>query len=331
MEFGEILTKAWKIIWKFKILWVFGILSSCGQGGGGGGGGGNSGVQFSGNKVDLPSGMSQFFYDLETFFNHIQGWQIAALIIGFFFFILILSAVFSAISTVGRIGLIQGTVKADAGADRLTFQELFNSGKPFFLRIFGLNLLIGLAIFIFAILMILPIVGVAIFTLGIGLVCLIPIICLLVPVSWLASVVIEQANIAIVVEDLNIIDGLQRGWEVFRDNIGNMILMALILVIGGGIVGIILAFPMFLVMVPILIGLIGGSTTGNDFLFGGGIAVAVICFIAYLPVIIVLGGILQAYLKSAWTLTYLRLTGSPTPEAELADELLEDNLGKEIS
>ena len=35
MEFGEILTKAWKIIWKFKILWVFGILSSCGHGGGG--------------------------------------------------------------------------------------------------------------------------------------------------------------------------------------------------------------------------------------------------------------------------------------------------------
>ena len=32
MDFGEILSKAWKIIWKFKILWIFGILTSCGQG-----------------------------------------------------------------------------------------------------------------------------------------------------------------------------------------------------------------------------------------------------------------------------------------------------------
>jgi hypothetical protein len=29
-NFGEVLTRAWQIIWKHKVLWVFGILASCG-------------------------------------------------------------------------------------------------------------------------------------------------------------------------------------------------------------------------------------------------------------------------------------------------------------
>jgi len=44
-NFGEVLTRAWQITWKYKVLWIFGILAGCtnGGGGGGGGGGGNSG------------------------------------------------------------------------------------------------------------------------------------------------------------------------------------------------------------------------------------------------------------------------------------------------
>ena len=60
-NFGEVLTRAWQIIWKHKVLWIFGILASCARGGGGGssGGGGNSGYQtgsgdnpFSGDKIE---------------------------------------------------------------------------------------------------------------------------------------------------------------------------------------------------------------------------------------------------------------------------------------
>ncbi len=35
MDYGEVLSKAWKIAWKFKVLWIFGILASCGQSRGG--------------------------------------------------------------------------------------------------------------------------------------------------------------------------------------------------------------------------------------------------------------------------------------------------------
>jgi hypothetical protein len=44
---------------------------------------------------------------------------------------------------------------------------------------------------------------------------------------------------------------------------------------------------------------------------GGGLLTAALCFLAYLPVLLVLSGILRAYIESAWTLTYMRLTNKP--------------------
>ncbi len=334
MNFGEILTKAWNIIWKFKILWVFGILVSCGQGGGSGNGGGNASVQFSGSDRNIPYGLRRYFYGLENFFENIHGWQIAAIVIGFIFFMLILVLLFSAISTVGRIGLIQGTIQAESGVDRMTFSELFNTGKPYFWRVFGFNFLAGIAIFIIVLLLLIPLIAMTALTFGIMLVCLIPFICLLIPVGWLVTVLFEQVNIAIVVEDLDIISGFKRGWEVFKDNIGNMIVMGLILGIGGFVVGFILAIPIIMVLIPIIVSIIWGASSGSEFLFGGGIAVAVLCLVAYLPVTIVLNGILQAYIKTAWTLTYLQLTGKrkqtieedvQTPDKDDSDEIVNDS------
>jgi hypothetical protein len=39
-----------------------------------------------------------------------------------------------------------------------------------------------------------------------------------------------------------------------------------------------------------------------------GLLIAGLCFAAYQPVLILLNGILTAYIQSAWTLTYMRLT-----------------------
>ena len=38
MNYGEVLSRAWQIIWKYKVLWIFGILAGLGSGGGGSGG-----------------------------------------------------------------------------------------------------------------------------------------------------------------------------------------------------------------------------------------------------------------------------------------------------
>lgn len=258
--------------------------------------GGNTGFQASNEDFG-----QEFGYR----FTQLQDWEIALIIGGVILLILVLVVLFTFLGTIGRIGLIQGTLEAEAGSSRLSFGELFSISTPFFWRVFGLNLLVGLAIF--AVVIVLGIMGLVltIGTLGIGLVCLLPLICLLIPLSWLVQVVLEQANIALVVEDLGIMDALRRGWEVFRENLGNLIVMGLVLVIGGMILSFVFALPFISVVFPAASGLIIGTDTA----ILGGLALAGICAVAYLPILIVLSGILRAYIGSAWTLTYLRLSG----------------------
>ncbi|MEN8172810.1 MAG: hypothetical protein ABFS03_08000 [Chloroflexota bacterium] len=322
------MTRAWEIIWKFKVLWLFGILASCGQGGSGsstssGGGGGKTGFQFDAGSFNLPPEMQRYILRADRFFDSIEAWQIAALIGGFFLFSLIIGLIFNALSTIGRVGIIQGTVEAEGGVDRLSFGDLFTSGKPFFWRVFGLNLLIGIALLIAFLIIIIPAIGITALTLGIGLICLIPLICILIPLSWMVSVIIEQANIALVVEDLGMMPALQRGWAVFRENLGSMIIMGLILGVLSFVISLIFALPILLIIFPVVFGIAGGAITDAEAFVGGGFAVAALCFMAYLPFLIVLGGILRSYINTAWTLTYLELTTEAAPESDDASLLTE--------
>lgn len=300
MDIGAVLSRAWQIVWKHKVLWIFGILSSCG---GNFNGGASSNYSVS-ERQQLPPQVQQFF----DRFAEMPEWQIA-LLVGIAILVILLLVILAIfLGTIGRIGLIRGTQQVEQGADRLAFGELFRDSLPFFWRVFGLNLLYGIAAFIVFLILLVPFILFAIATLGVGLLCILPLICILIPLAWLAQVVITQASIAMVVEDVGIWAGLQRGWDVFRANFGTMIVMALILLLGVGLIGgIIITLPLVLLVVPAIIGVAAGTEQA----LRGGLLTAALCFVAYLPVLLVLGGILRAYIDSAWTLTYMRLTGMP--------------------
>lgn len=284
-NFGEVLTRAWQIIWKHKILWVFGIFAGCSGGGGGGGGGGFS----NGNQ---PFG--EFGRMMERVGDWISEnpWIIALFVLALIVFIVL--AIF--LGTVGRIGLIRGTYQAEQGAESLVFGELFSGSLPYFWRVFGLSFLVGLAFLI----VILPIIAFGVLTAGIGFACLLPLICLLIPVGMVVNIIIEQANAAMVLDDLGISDGFRRGWDVFKSNLGPVLIMAIILAVLGFVVGLVIALPIILAIFPFAFGLAGGET--------GMLWVAVVCCAVYFPVLLLLGGILTSFTQSSWTLTYLRLT-----------------------
>lgn len=312
MDFGYVLRRAWQIIWKFKILWIFGILASCGQATGSGGS--NSGYRYSIEDTNLSPRIEQFFNQLDP--------TIVALLIALGIIVALALIVISILlGTVGRVGLIRGTMKAEQGAERLTFGELWREGLAYFWRVFGLNLLIGLIIFL-AILAIL-IVGVVLTvgTLGLFILCLLPIICLVIPVMWAVSIVIEQANVALVVENLGITDAIKRGWQVVWGNLGTMIVMGLILVLGVSLIGgAIIGLPLLLVAAPA----VAGYATGGAQAIWNGWIVSGVLFLIYLPFLLVLSGILKAYISSAWTLTFLRLTNKPSPPLIEAPDAPED-------
>ena len=303
MDFGNVLSRAWRIIWDNKVLWIFGILAGCGSANGSPG---NLQTSF---QNEAPPEVQRFFDG----FARLPDWQIALIVGAIILVILILVVIAIFLGTIGRIGLIRGTYQADQQGMRVVFGELFSGSMPYFWRVFGLNLLVGLAyILFFGVLLVPLIILLTVITLGIGLLCLIPLLCLAVPIIWLINVIVEQANIAIVVEDTGIMDGLQRGWDIFRNNFGTMVMMALILYLGINlIVGFIIGLPLALVAAPAVIAIIRG---GNQ-VFGGGLLISAICFVAYLPVLLILGGALRAYIESSWTLTYLRLTGRMAPAA----------------
>jgi hypothetical protein len=295
MNFGEILSRAWQIFWKHKIMWVFGILAGCSSTNSG-----TSSLRYT-FESDVPP-------RVQYFFNNTPGWVSASLIglVILFIVVAIILAIF--LSTIGRVGVIRGALQADQETMKPEFSELFNGSTRYFWRVFGLNLLVGLSLaLIFIIFIVAGVLG-SIVTLGLGLLCFIPMLCLLIPISWVISVVLDQANIAIVVEDLGILPGLQRAWEVVKNNAGNYIVMALILVLGVGLIGgLIIGLPAALVVVPAALGSIAGSDQSQT----GGFLVSVLCIFAYLPIALFLNGLLQTYIKTAWTLTFLRLTDHP--------------------
>ena len=146
-------------------------------------------------------------------------------------------------------------------------------------------------------------------TLGIFALCLLPLICLIIPILWAIAVIVEQANIALVVENLGIIDAIKRGWQVVWDNIGNMIVMSLILILGVSLIGgAIIGLPLLIVAAPA----VAGAVTGTTDALRNGLIVSGLLFIVYLPFLLLLSGILRAYTSSAWTLTFLRLTHKPS-------------------
>lgn len=287
-DFGEVLTRAWQIIWKHKVLWIFGILASCSRGSGGGNSGGSNTGYNSGSNPD------QFGYQFEQAGQWLENnlWVIIAIIV----FLFLLSLVFMALGFIGRIALIKGTNKADKGAESLPFGELWSESLPYFWRVFGLSFLIGLAMMVIFI----PLMLIGVFTAGVGFLCILPLLCILIPLAIALGIIVEQANAAIVLEDLGMFDGFKRGWEISKKNAGPLLIMALILGVGSGIISVVVAIPMIVGVLPIIFGAAAETTSV--------LWIGVVCVVAYLPVLILLNGIITTYVQSAWALTFMRLS-----------------------
>lgn len=304
MDFGEVLGRAWKIIWKHKILWLFGFFAGCSRGGGGGGG--NSGYRFSGPN---PQGQIPQTPEIDRFWSQFGNWigthwWVIFLIV---LAILVIAIIAILLGTIGRIGLIKGTQKADGGAEHLGFAELWDESLPYFWRVFLLALLVGVVSFVVVLALIILGFGAAVITLGIGLICLIPLFCVLALVLWFVGLVIQLAEVAIVVENLGIVEGVRRGWEVMQRNVGPVLIMWLILAVISFVAGIVIALPVLITIVPAVIAFAfanAQATTPN----WAPLLIGLVCCAVYFPFLLVLNGILMAYLQSAWTLTYLRLT-----------------------
>ena len=311
-NFGEVLTRAWQIVWKRRVLWIFGILAGCSRGGSnfnwnmnsGSSGGGSNGV-----PPNLPPEVLRFF---QLFAENWQSFLAIMLAV-----ICIIWIVTIFLGTIGRIGLIRGTWLAETGGN-LAFGQLFSESMPSFWRVFGLSLVVGIPFLVIIGAVVASFVAFGVATSqvgdseGLGFLALLPFLfcclCLLVPIGVVVNLIIRQSERAIVLENANILESLSRGWEIFRRNLGPIIVMALILWVIGLVVGFVIAIPVLIVALPATFAFIAGGGSGPNW---NALYIAFACMCLLTPFLWLINGILTAYVESTWTLTYMQITRPP--------------------
>ena len=326
MDYGKVLSKAWKTIWKHKILWLFGILAGCSASGGSGGGGGSASSNISNSSggtgfQDGPSFLGpqaqRNFEQFSRTLTDIQPGVWVMIGLGVLVLILVISILSLLLGTLGTTGVIKGAGMADRASEDekpISLGKIFKGIKPHYWKVvlltFGLRV-VGLIV---GLILALPIVLFAVCTCFLGLF-------LLIPVGWFIQTMVTFSTIAIIEEDLGIFDAIARAWNLMIKNLGQVAVMFLILGVGQFVIGLLIALPVFASFLPVVINII---STGAEAIRTG-LIVSGVMFLIALPLTIFLSGVLRAYVLTSWTLTYRRLA----EESDLEPEVISLSEGEE--
>jgi len=316
MNYSEVFSKAWKIVWKFKALWIFGILSSCARASSGGGGGSSGGSGGSSNlfgsgpglaspNVVLPKQVYQWYLQFQHAWDS-EPWGVFLIIMAIFFVVLALVVLSLFLGVLGRVGVARGAWLADDGEEKLNFSRIFNESKPYYWRVFLFFLLLITVSIAVGGLVAIPILLVVIFTFGLGLIFLIP---LLIVAAFAITILIEQTIVAIVGEDLGVFAGIERAWNLLLSKPWPQVVMGLVTTLGQIAVMFVLVIPIFLILLPFLISIFFQT----EQVIGIGAIISGAGFVVYLPFMILASGVMYAYIGSLWALTFKRLTQPMVP------------------
>ncbi len=319
MPYQEILGRAWQIFKRHRALWLFGFLSACT-------GGVYGRLSLPTFNVNIPirwqpDGTPAFTLPNEqewlTGGAHLltsippETWLLLAL--GLLTALLAWLVISLMVRSIADPALVRGTMTALKSEGRLSVHDLFTLAKPFFGRTVGFYLLLGGGAAALSFLFGLLFFTMALATHGIGLACLLPFFLFAVPAIWLLELYIEMALLALVVEDLPLMEAFRRGWAVLKTHFWNALLIGLLLTaihIGVGLLfGI--ATGALLVMAAVVL-IFGISAQASGTTLATLIGIAVLLLLGLMLVSAIVMGTLQAYLQSAWTLAYLHFTQETT-------------------
>lgn len=310
MNYMEIIKRAARITWRYKVLWILGILLALS--GGGGGGGGGSGMNFGGNG----GGMAPPVF---------PNWSMPdpGVIAGFVLLccclLLILIVILTIVQYVARTGLYRAVDQIEETSAAPTWREGLRLGwNNRAVRMFLLDLIVGIAIFLAAMLVlvvaaapllllvfdnqVLRIFGI-VATLSLELL----MILMIVVAAIIISVLQQFWRRQIALNDRTIGEALSLGTEMARRKAGDVAVFWLLMAVIG------IAFA--IVLIPVVIGL---SLVGGGLGFGLGYAVYALtnsigwAVLAGLPIfLVILGiplllvqGVYLVFESSAWTLVY---------------------------
>jgi hypothetical protein len=283
-NFGDVLTRAWKITWKHKVLWAISVLP------------------FLTMFLFLPFWLILVFQK-NLDFHAISTWMenpVYMTIAIFMYLLIFVSSFFLQIAS--RSSLTLGVYRAAEDLQPVTLVDLLRNGFRYFWRVLGASLLVGLgsmALFIafFAIMSALSVV-----TMGFAMLCVQPLFILMIPLILLVMALTEQTESAIVADELNVMDALKRAYELIKSHVWKYVLIMLIVYFGMNILISVVTFPL---MVPMFFFVMRSMETGPD--FNSVIRMQALVGVVILPLMALVQGFSLTYMKSAMMLTYLRL------------------------
>jgi hypothetical protein len=308
MDYGSVIRRGFDIAWNNKYLWVLGFLAALT------GGSGSNNLSYStssGDVIDLTPG---------------QMAAIGAGILAFICLALVVGIVLWFVSLASRGGIIQATASAEAG-ETLTLGSAFRAGWSKVWSLAGMTLLLyGLFIVGIIVLLVLAFtsgglavaaglsgdndMGALMAGLGTLAVCLIGLACLLIPIYLIVSFIYPFAFRGLVLRNLRVTDAIRHGWRVLVDNLGPILILAILFFIINlvvwAITGIILA-PLGVVLLGPLGDLFGGGAASG----ASGVARSIVA-VAGLLVMLVIAAVIAAFLvvwqSATFTVAYLRFT-----------------------
>ncbi|MDP2181332.1 MAG: hypothetical protein Q8K99_02020 [Actinomycetota bacterium] len=305
MDFGGILKRAWNITWRYKVLWIFGLLA-----GGAGRGGGNFNYNFG--RGDLGQ---QQIDNLADFGSRIES--ALPVIIAVAVFLFIVGIGFWILSIAAQGGLVH--LVSEAEESREVRAGLgWTAGFARWGRVFLLQLVLFLPILLILVIMsfvvfvpiILPIIsgnepsgasflgacGGVIFG-----------VLLLVVIGFIVSIVYNLALRYSVIDDVPAFAAIGQGWNDLKARFKDIFLMYLIVVAVGFAYGVVVG----------VVGVVFGITIGLA-AAGGAYAVAGIVSFALFLLLLVPGAVYSTYVSSVWTLFFRELTGRGVPALQVA-------------
>ncbi len=322
MQYGALLSRAWHIIWRNKIIWLFGFLAALGSGGGGGG---NFNYRSSSGDFSRPGGTG-LPPELERLFTRFFSDQTLVITIAVVIILigLVIGLVFALLAALSHSAMVDMVREADE-TETTRFSTGWRTGLRRMLPTFLIRFLLGLPTFIIIM------AGVATFlvsfipllsrtgfrdaeTLFAGgmlatlFLCFLPACCLGILLEIPLRVLETLSIRALVLEDRGVLGSIRRGWNIFASNLGDVIVVWLIFFLVGiavaAVVGLPLAAIAFAAVIPLAI-----------------MAAASPIFIVPLVLIGILLGLLsaairsvvEAYSSSVWTLAY-RQFAARSPE-----------------
>ena len=317
MDISSILSRSINIVWRNKALWILGFLVALGSGGGG-----------SGSNFNFPSGSGSGSGGSGTpgmpslpRLNDQQIQGILVAVVALLCVFAILGIIFAVLGVVANGGLIAGADDADA-TGKMSFGSAFKRGSARFWSLVGMRVVLWLPTLIvggIVLAVVVVVFGAAIMaavsesssrsnagpailaTLG-GLFCIaIPVALLAFVYNIIASGIKVFGDRAIMLESAGAMDGIRRGWAMFKSRFGDIFLTGLILVVIGFVAGILFAIVLGAIMAPGIILLLSQMNTQIQTVTWILLAVS---FVFAIIVTSLLAAVLIAFRATVWTLVY---------------------------